>query len=414
LSALGALRGGRGLPVLAAFAALAWVVSGRTGAGGAGDWVEVGREDLVIGVPVTGTLAAIDSTQLGPPAVQDLWDFKITYLAPEGTLVRPGDRVMAFDATPLQNTLHDKTAERDTAEKDLEKKRTNLEIERHDDELKLAEAEAERRKDGLKTDVPSELVKRNELKAARTDLRLAERQIAYLHQRLDLEGRGATAQMDALRARRDRAAVRVAEVQAAIARMTVHATRAGTVVYIANRQGIKKKIGDSCWRMEKILEIPDLTRMRGEAEVDEADAGRIVPGQRVTLHLDAHPERLFAGSVRELRAAVEARADASPEKVVRLRLAVDRTDPQRMRPGMRFRGEIETGRIAQALVVPLEAVFNLPSGPVVYRRTHWGVEVVHPRLGRRNERLVEVLGGLAPGDRLSRRGAGDAAPAGEG
>jgi HlyD family secretion protein len=404
-------RGGRGLPIVAAFAALAWVVAGRTGPGRAGDWAEVGREDLVIGVPVTGTLAAIESTQIGPPSVQELWDYKITYLAPEGTLARPGDRVAAFDTSPLLNTLHEKTAERDTAEKDLEKRRTDLEIARHDQELKLAEAEAERRKDALKNDVPPELVKGNELKAARIDLALADRQIVYLRGRMALDARGAAAEIAALRSRRDRAAARVVEAQAAVARMTVRATRAGTVVYVVNRQGIKKKIGDSCWRMEKVVEIPDLTRMRGEAEVDEADAGRLAPGQRVTLHLDAHPERLFSGEVREIRGAVETR-EASAEKVVRLILAIGRTDPQRMRPGMRFRGEIETARVARALVVPVEAVFNLPAGPVVYRRTHWGVEPVHPRLGRRNERLVEVLAGLAPGDQLSRRAGAEAAQAG--
>src|SRR5260370_5525117 len=158
--------------------------------------------------------------------------------------------------------------------------------------------------------------------------------------------------------RRASTAAAVAQAEAAIAQMTVRATRAGTVVYVANRQGVKKKVGDSCWRMEKVIEIPDLTRMRGEGEVDEADAGRVAPGQRVTLHLDAHPERVFTGIVRDIRGAVEARADASPEKVVRLILAVDRTDPQRMRPGMRFRGEIDTERVRQAVVVPLGSGLN--------------------------------------------------------
>jgi HlyD family secretion protein len=410
----GTLAGQRGtglalvavLSALAAFAAGAWMMAGRSGNGGAGDWVEVGREDLVIGVPVTGQLGAIDSAQVGPPPIKDTWDYKIAFLAPEGALVRQGDPVVAFDSTLLQNSLRDKMVERDTAEKDLEKKRTDLEIARHDDELKLAEAEAARRKDALKVDVPAELVNRNELKAAHTDLALDERQIAYLQQRLQLESRGATAEMEALRARRDRAAARVAEVQEAIASMRVRAPRAGTVVYVAGRRGVKKKVGDSCWRMEKVLEIPDLTRMKAEAEVDEADAGRVASGQAVQLRLDAHPDLIFSGRVQEIHGAVETRSSASPEKVVRLVVAIDNTDAQRMRPGMRVRGEIETERAAKVLAAPVEAVFNQPRGAVVYRRTRWGVETVQPRLGRRNERLVEVLGGLAAGDWLARRAPG--------
>jgi multidrug efflux pump subunit AcrA (membrane-fusion protein) len=88
--------------------------------------------------------------------------------------------------------------------------------------------------------------------------------------------------------------------------------------------------------------------------------------------------------------------------VVGLSVALDRTDPLRMRPGMRFQGTVETGRAKGLLVVPAEAVLATASGPLVYSKTLFGVEAVRPRLGRRNDRAVEVLGGLAAGDRLAR------------
>jgi HlyD family secretion protein len=83
-------------------------------------------------------------------------------------------------------------------------------------------------------------------------------------------------------------------------------------------------------------------------------------------------------------------------------VTLDRTDPLRMRPGMRFRGEVETGRAPKVLLVPSEAVLATAAGPLVYRKTLLGTEAVRPRLGRRNVSEVEVLGGLAAGDRLSR------------
>jgi HlyD family secretion protein len=137
--------------------------------------------------------------------------------------------------------------------------------------------------------------------------------------------------------------------------------------------------------------------------VDEADAGRIAAGQRVTLRLDAHPDVIYTGTVRSLHGAVQARSQNDPVKVVGLDIALDRTDPQRMRPGMRFFGTVEIERARQALVVPAEAVFNHPGGPVVYRRTHWGFTAVHPALGRRNARWVEIRSGLSAGDRVARR-----------
>ena len=83
---------------------------------------------------------------------------------------------------------------------------------------------------------------------------------------------------------------------------------------------------------------------------------------------------------------------------MRLELHFDETDVRRMRPGMRFRGTIETERITATLMIPSHAVFPSPEGPVVYRRTLLGHEDVTVTLGRRNATMVEVLEGLEAGD----------------
>jgi HlyD family secretion protein len=369
------------------------------------DWAEVRRQDLVVGVEVAGTLGAVQSVELGPPQIPNAWDFKIAFLAPEGMEVRQGQPVLGFDTSELENTLLETMAERDSAQKELEKKQANLEMTRAEDELRLAEAKAKARRAGLKVDVPADLVAAKELAESRADLELAQREIAYLESRLALQVREAEAEISALRNRRDRAAERVRQAEDAIRRMTVVAPRDGTVIYLSDprREREKKKIGDSAWRGEKILEIPDLHQMRAAGEIDEADAGRVAVGQRVVLRLDAHPDVTFTGHVRAIHGAVQTRSPADPVKVVGLDLSLDRTDPQRMRPGMRFLGTVELARVPRALVVPAEAVFNRPEGPTVYRRTRWGTEEVRPQLGRRNDRWVEIAGGLSEGDRVARR-----------
>jgi multidrug efflux pump subunit AcrA (membrane-fusion protein) len=91
----------------------------------------------------------------------------------------------------------------------------------------------------------------------------------------------------------------------------------------------------------------------------------------------------------------------SPKRVVRLEVELDETDRRRMRPGMRFRGSIEVERVDGALLVDADSVFLKAEGPVVYRRTLLGHEVVPVELGRRNEIYVEVLEGLREGDAVS-------------
>ena len=382
-----------------------WAFAGRESASAEDEWAEVHREDLVVGVEVAGTLSATASAALGPPQIEDTWNFKIAFMAPEGAEVRQGQPVLGFDTSELETKLQGLMAERDSAEKELEKRLTHLEISRGEDEMRLAEAKSKQRRTALKLGIPEELVAAKERAQTSADLDLADREIAYLEKRLTLQQSQATAEIGALRDKRDRAAGRVREVEAAIRQMRVPAPRAGTVVYATNprQEQEKKKVGDSCWRGEKVMEIPDLKRLQADGQIDEADAGRVAAGQRVTLRLDAHPDVFYSGTVHSLRGTVQTRGQNDPVKVVGLEIALDQTDPQRMRPGMRFFGTVEIERASKALVVPAEAVFNQADGPVVYRRSRWGFDAVHPVLGRRNARWVEIRSGLAAGDRVARR-----------
>ncbi|MBV8200838.1 MAG: efflux RND transporter periplasmic adaptor subunit [Acidobacteria bacterium] len=416
LPALGLLLGAVGVAALAA--ALAGDLGGSgpaagagAGAGGEPGWAEVRRSDLVLSVPVAGTLAAVDAARLGPPLVAEVWDYKIVFMAPEGASVERGQRVLAFDTSTLEKTLRDKEAERDSAQKQLEKQRADLALQRSDGELHLAEAAADRRRAELVVRVPPELKSSSDLASARADLELASRKMDYQRRRLGLVTAAAAAQVRSLTDQRDRAAARVAEVRAAIARMQIVAPRAGTVVYVPNPRGEKKKVGDSCWRLEQVMEIPDLRRLRADGEIDEADAGRVAAGQAVALRLDAHPETVFTGRVAAIKSAVRQRAATLAGKVVRIEIDLARTDPLRMRPGMRFAGAIELERAPGVLLVPLAAVRSLPDGPLIYRRTRFGAEAVRPRLGRHDDRQVEVLAGLAPGDQVQLAGAPAPPPA---
>jgi multidrug resistance efflux pump len=403
------------LALVALLSAALWGFSGRLAGGGdSTDWAEVHREDLVLGVEATGTLSAVDSAPLGPPQIPEMWNQKIAFLAPEGMEVAAGTPVVRFDTTDLETKLAEKLAEQASAGQEYEKKAASLAMERRDEEMALAEAEAKRKKSALKVDVPADLVAASELKQSRADLALAEREIAYRKARLTVGRREGEAELAALAKRRDLAAARVAEIQRQIERMTVRAPRAGTLVYSSDRRGEKKKIGDTIWQGETVVEIPNLARMRAEAQVDEADAGRVAPGQPVVLRLDAHPDLAYAGRVSSVRRAVQERSEQRRDKVVEVRIDLARTDPQRMRPGMRLRAFLETGRVRGALVVPVEAVQATAAGPLVRRRTLFGSEPVRPRLGRRNGRLVEVLGGLAPGDRVARVAPGGSGEAGGG
>lgn len=363
-------------------------------------WAEATIGDLVITVDVEGTLVSTDSSMLTPPrTARRVFDFKISMMAPEGEEVGTGTPILAFDTSDLERQLRDRRTRAAQAAKNLEKLDRNLEQRRLGHELRLAEAEARLRRAGLQVDVPEDLRSARELEKARLDQQLAEIEVQSVLAQIEAADQAGAAQRAVLEGNRTRAERNVKEIEATIEQMTVRAPRPGTVIYVSDRQGQKKQVGDSAWRNDEIIELPDLNSLIGRGEVDEADAGRVREGQPFRIRLDAHPDIEYTGATASISRAVQRKSlSRNPLKAVRLELHFDETDVRRMRPGMRFRGAIETERIAETLLIPSNAVFPSPGGPIVYRRTLLGHEAVTVTLGRRNATMVEVLEGLDAGD----------------
>lgn len=378
-----------------------WTLRNKLAADRQGEWVAAKRGDLVTGFEVTGTLVSMSSESLGPPPLPDVWDFKISRLAREGTEVKQGEPVLAFDTTELQRRLEEKSAEADEARKQIEKERNDLAIQTKGERLRLAEAEATLRKSELKLEAPPDVTGINEHRQTVIEHAVAKREAAAVKARLSALERAATARISLLESRMREAQAVVDRTQDSIRQMNVVAPRAGTVVYITNWRGDKKKEGDNVWKAERVIEIPDLTRMKAEGEVDEVDAGRVSVGQRVTLRLDAHPDEEFQGTITTADQTVQRKKGTQdPLKVLRVEIKLDRTDPARMRPGMRFQGTIELGRVKNAVLIPREAIFLGDDGPYVHRRTSLGVDRVNVKLGGENDKSVQVLDGIGAGDRV--------------
>ncbi len=379
-----------------------WLAFGRQ-SDSAIPWAEVKRGDLVLTADVEGKLEAVHSVPIGPPQLSAVFDFKISMLAPDGADVPAGAPVLGFDTSELQRRLLEKRAESDSAQKRIEKKEKDAEIQRENDELRLAEATSRFQKAALELDVPPDLVKSQQLRETRLEYEDAKREKEFLEAKLEAGKKADDVILAALRERKDAADRRVREITESIDALTLKAPRAGTVVYVTDWRGAKHKVGDSAWRGEHVLEIPDLHAMRAEGEVDESDAGRINVGQKVTLRLEAHPDVEFTGRVESIWGSVQQESWRSALKVVKVMIALDTTDPLRMRPGMRFRGVIDVSRVPNAILAPIDAVFPSDAGPIAYRKSAMSFETAKLTIGARNQTTVEVRSGLAAGDRIARR-----------
>jgi HlyD family secretion protein len=366
-------------------------------------WVPVARGDLALDIDVVGSLVAIRSAPLGPPSGLDQNDFKIARMANEGSYAEAGTKVLYFDAGEHEAELLARAAERDSAAKEIDRKLHELELSRREGELRVTEAEALVRKAELKADLPAKYTAAVEVKLAQIDLEAARAELKMANQRLEHSLRLGKAELAYLRDRHARFAGRAARLQELIEKLSLAAPIDGVVVYKTNWRGEKKKVGDDCEVGEACMEVTDTREMQAVGEVDEMESARVAVGQTVRLRLEALPEQEWVGKVEALRPNVYRQSPRNPLKVVGLSIKLDQTDRSRMRPGMQFRGQLETDRLRAVVLAPVEAVFARPDGPVAFRRTTTGWEPVRLTVGRRSRTQVEVKSGLAPGDRIARR-----------
>jgi RND family efflux transporter MFP subunit len=369
--------------------------------------VEARRQDLVIDVEVTGALKAVDADSLSPPAIPQFWDFKITRMAPEGMQVKAGQEVIAFDASELEKRLRDYESEVAALTEELGKAKAEAALAALNDRLESEQKEAEARKAELKADKPADIVAELKRQQAQTDRALAEREVEVQRAKSASNRRREQADLANLRDRLTRAQAYVKQSQEAIARMSVKAPRAGTVVYKQNWRGEKRKVGDQVYPGDSALEVALLDRMGADGQVDEVDASKVRKGQRVGLRLEANPDVEHEGTVADIATLVRTESPESRVKVARLELALSRTDPM-MKPGMRFRGRIEVARVPQVLQIPIAALRLGSDGPRVARVVSGRTQVVPVRLGRRGREAVEVLEGLVEGDRVALQAAAGA------
>ena len=389
-------------------AGLTWLLLGMgLQVGSKDNWMTVEHRDLVLGIPTEGELRAVDSALIGPPQLRRVWNFQVSMIAPEGSEVEAGQPVLGFDTTELNQRLRQSRAEADSAEKGLEKAITDLDIQRRQLGLRLEEAQAKLRQAELQGAGSIEVTAARELEKGRIDKRFAEIEIRSLEASLEQHEIKRRMEFATLRSKLEFARTKVADQQEAIQRMNVKAPRAGTLILRSDWRGNKKQVGDRVWRAEKVLEIPDLSAMEATAEVDEQAAGRLAERLPVIFRLDAYPDQEYRANVSSIRRAVQHKSRQNPSKIVKLTLELERTDTERMRPGMRFSGTIAARTIPQALAVPVRCVASDEQGAFVEVRGVlgglFGRRRVYPELGRRNDDYVEVLSGLSAGDRVIRR-----------
>jgi HlyD family secretion protein len=293
-------------------------------------------------VDANGELASSDSAVIGPPVIKSMWQYKITFLAPEGKEVKPGQPVVGFDPSELRQTLSIKSSQLRTAIKSLENTKLTNEAALEKQKLQLAEQVMKNEKAVRKWQQSKGLESSIQSHKLEIEYQLAANEVERLKRTLIKNSESNKIKISIAKNTVARLESEVKQMKSGVSRLTIMAPKAGIVIYEADHQGNKVSVGDTVWRGRKIVSLPSLERMIVKSTILEADAGKVKIGQKVDIRLDAAPERVFRGMVKNLGQIFRRKNPKQPNIIFDAEIELLEIDVDLMRPGMATRLKIHT------------------------------------------------------------------------
>jgi HlyD family secretion protein len=278
------------------------------------------RGDIVDSVGATGTLEAVETVDVGTQVsgvVQQLFaDFN--------SIVRKGQVIAKLDPSIIQTQIEQQTANVTRAEADLER-------------LKVAFADAQQKHERARQLAARSLIPTSELETAEVNVKSAQAQIQ-------------SSQAALIQARAQLNSQRVN-----LGYTTIVAPIDGIVISRNVDQG--QTVAASMNAPTLFVIAADLTKMQVLANIDEADVGRMRPGQNVNFRVDAFPNDTFRGTVQQVRLQ-----PAVVQNVVTYSTVISVPNPDlKLKPGMTANVNIEIARRSNVLRVPNAALRFRPT-----------------------------------------------------
>jgi HlyD family secretion protein len=281
-------------------------------------------------VRITGTIQAVRSSKILIPAIYGSTGgaLTLTHLIPNGSQVKEGDLIAAFDPTQQMDNARDAQAKYDDLSHQVDQKRAqnNADAAKRDSDLKQAEADLGKAEIELKKGpLLSEIDRlKNEEKAA-----ISRTHVDSLKKSNALHDQADGAALRILELQRDRQKVTLERTQNNINLLTIKATLAGMVahqnVFRANTLGHPQE-GDQLYRGQALLSIFDPTEMSVVCSVGEPDGIVLEHGAHATVRLDAYPDLVLPAHL-EFASPVASSALGSPIKNFTAMFKLDKTDP---------------------------------------------------------------------------------------
>jgi HlyD family secretion protein len=351
---------------------------------------EAHKGEFVINLIEKGELDAKRSVSVSTPRVET--NLLITKLIPEGTIVQKGDTIIEFDKLELQRNLVDYQANLKIAMANLLKAQSESELTKKQLQLELDQAGREAKE----KEFEAPLLKQE-----------AEKKLELAKLKYETNIKSMESDIQKLKIEVDKARYEVERVEGNISQLTITAPIPGLVVYLEYWKGGqygKVQEGESPWRGQGIINLPDLSVMLAKAKVHEVDIDKVKLGQLVNITLESYPETTFTGTVDKIahlaaRGIFDGNSDVNTFDI---EILINGTD-ERLKPGMSAKCEIIVQKIPNSIWVPIESVFEKDNKTVVYVIKGNGFRERQVKVGQRNDTNIMVTEGLKGKEKVALR-----------
>ena len=297
------LAGGVLILALAGAAAWYWTRGGERAAAEGWRTTAVERGSIRVAISSTGTLSAISTVTVGSQISGQVTDVLVDF----NSEVKTGDVLARIDPRTYEAQIEQGNAQVASAQASLRQARATL-----------ANAQLDyRRKSELGQ---SQLVARSDVDLARAALDQARAQVASAEAAI----RQQTASTETTRVNLERTVIR-SPVDGVVLTRTIEPGQT---------------VAASLQAPELFTIAEDLSQMKIELAVDEADIGQVRVGQDVSFTVDAFADRQFRGSVQQVRLAATTTSNVVTYPVV---VSVDNSDGTLL-PGLTVNAEIEVSK----------------------------------------------------------------------
>jgi HlyD family secretion protein len=318
--------------------------------GGAGAWYSqrnkteiqvtttpLSRGDIIDTVGATGTLQAVTTVQVGSQVSGN-----IQWLGADfNSIVRKGQEIARLDPSLFDAQLQQVQANLVQARANLTKSRSEL------DRARVQLTDAQQKYTRAKELASQQLLATSELDSAKIAVDSAQASVAS-QQATVVQVQAAVTQSEASvnqsQVNRDHTVI-LAPIDGIVTQRSVD---------------VGQTVAASMQAPTLFVIAADLTEMQVNANIDEADVGRIRPGQQVSFRVDAYPTDNFIGTVTQIRLQPVVVQNVTTYGTV---ITVPNRE-LKLKPGMTANVKIEIAKRTNALRIPNAALRFRPTNEI--------------------------------------------------